>query len=73
MTYVSVTKMGGTGSEYPIFGLRGSLFGISLFLFSNLVEWWKKNISRDEDPTFFSMDPDPAQLGKKSGSDLKSK
>ena len=29
--------------------------------------------SRDEDPTFFSTDPDPAQLEKYSGSDLKSK
>ena len=28
---------------------------------------------RDEDPTFFSTDPDPAQLEKYSGSDLKSK
>ena len=35
------------------------------------------NVYRDEDPTFFSTDPNPAQLGKKSGfnsrSDLKSK
>ena len=32
-------------------------------------------ISRDEDPTFFSTDPDPAQREKDSvsGSDLKSK
>ena len=29
--------------------------------------------TRDEDPTFFSTDPDPAQLKKNSGSDLKSK
>ena len=29
--------------------------------------------NRDEDPEFFSTDPDPAQLKKKSGSDLKSK
>ena len=31
--------------------------------------------TRDEDPTFFSTDPDPAQLKKKSesGSDLKPK
>ena len=28
--------------------------------------------TRDEDPTFFSTDPDPAQLKKNSGSDLKS-
>ena len=26
------------------------------------------DIFRDEDPTFFSLDPDPAQLVKKSGS-----
>ena len=26
--------------------------------------------SRDEDPTFFSTDPDPAKLEKYSGSDL---
>ena len=31
------------------------------------------NSDRDEDPTFFSMEPDPAQLKKNSGSDLKSK
>ena len=30
-------------------------------------------LSRDEDPEFFSTDPDPAQLIKNSGSDLKSK
>ena len=32
------------------------------------------HVTRDEDPTFFSTDPDPAQLKKKSGSgsDLKS-
>ena len=29
--------------------------------------------TRDEDPEFFSTDPDPAQLEKFSGSDLKSK
>ena len=29
--------------------------------------------TRDEDPTFFSTDPDPAQLEKYFGSDLKSK
>ena len=28
---------------------------------------------RDEDPIFFSTDPDPAKLEKYSGSDLKSK
>ena len=41
--------------------------------FIGFIEEEKKN--RDEDPTFFSMNPDPAQREKKSGSrsDLKSK
>ena len=32
-----------------------------------------KELFRDEEPTFFPLDPDPAQLEKKSGSDLNSK
>ena len=40
--------------------------------FSAAVLLWI-HLFRDEDPEFFSTDPDPAQLKKNSGSDLKSK
>ena len=58
-----------------------------LYLFTNTsflhIKPWRflqeMTLTRDEDPTFFSTDPDPAQLekyfgsGSDCGSDLKSK
>ena len=44
--------------------------------FKNRVRYIRSNFklkSKDEDPTFFTTDPDPAHLEKYSGSNLKSK
>ena len=50
---------------------RKSLFS-SLFVMENdnFMEMYGSDVDRDEDPTFFSTDPDPAGKKYGSGSDL---
>ena len=52
-------------------GLAVRETGLERFFREGIFEQGKK--TRDEDPEFFSTDPDPDQLKKNSGSDLKSK